>query len=223
MRLAPNELSIVDEAATKFLYGHGTKAIKGDWYRGWQPPGAAPNIFAMQDEVGHVDIRRRWAPAFKMTALLRLEGSMQSCLDKIWSQLEKNARDGQVVDMCHWTNALAWDIIGELCYGEPLGVLEDTDAMDVRKLMFGNFVTSAILGHVWGQLAWVDNPITRLIGVKNPVVKFFEWSSAKVSEHEKFKDTGGPQALADLFLAYVDAEGKPASHLQVVDAVTATM
>lgn len=223
VRLAPNELSVVDESAMKTLYGHGTSAIKGDWYKTWQPPGAAPNIFATQDEQVHAVVRRRMAPAFKMTALLRLEGSMQDCLDRLWQRLHKSASEGKPIDACYYTDGLAWDIIGQLCYGEPLGFVEGADGRNIQNIIFGNFVSSAILGHVYGGLIWMKNPIFRLFGTKNTIIGFFQWSSGKVREHEVNIGTGGQQDMTDHFLAYVDSEGKPATHLEVVDSAIATM
>jgi hypothetical protein len=224
VRLAPNELSIVDESAMRALYGHGATAVKGNWYRAFQPAQAEPNALATQDREIHAKIRRRLAPAFKMTAVLRLEDSMQGCLDKIMQQLDELASRGAMIDMCYWTNALAWDVIGQLCYGEPLGPPNGADGINIRDILSDLLVVSAILGHVWGQLAWVENPLTRFLGVKNPVAQFFEWSSVKVHQHEQDDRSGiAQQDLVDHFLAYVDPQGKPATHLDAVDGAFSTM
>ncbi|KAH0342992.1 cytochrome P450, partial [Aureobasidium melanogenum] len=173
----------------KALFGHNTAAIKSKWYSAFQSPRGAPNILATQDTKVHAGIRRRFAPAFKMTVLLRQEDSMQKYLDKLWQSLEKPASDGTIIDMCHYTETVTWDII--------------------------------VLGHVWGQIAWVDNPVTRFIGMKNPIQESFEWASLKVRQHEEVDRSNIEPDTVDYFLAYKDAQGKPATHLEVVEGAFA--
>ncbi|KAI5199054.1 cytochrome P450 [Aureobasidium subglaciale] len=221
VRLAPNELSVVDEEAMRALYGHGTTAIKGSWYSGFQPPQAAPNILATQDPKVHASVRRRIAPAFKMTAVLRLESSMQDCLDVLWQRLGDSASEGVAVDMCHAIDTLTWDIMGQLCYGEPLGSIVGAEKMNLQGILNSLMMVSTILGLIWGQLFWVDNAVTRILGIKNPIEDFFNWSSAKVQEHEDADRSNAQPDMVDHFLAYRDSEGNPPSHLQVVDGAFA--
>lgn len=221
VRLAPNELSVVDESAMKALFGHNTAAIKSKWYSAFQSPQGAPNILATQDPKVHAGIRRRFAPAFKMTVLLRQEDSMQKYLDKLWKSLEKPASDGTVIDMCHYTETVTWDIIGQLCFGQPLGAIVGPNALDLANILNKLLKMSTVLGHVWGQIAWVDNPVTRFIGMKNPIQESFEWASRVVRQHEESDRSNIEPDTVDYFLAYKDAQGKPATHLEVVEGAFA--
>ncbi|KAI4728001.1 cytochrome P450 [Aureobasidium sp. EXF-10728] len=221
VRLAPNELSVVDESAMKALYGHNTAAIKSKWYSAFQSPEGAPNQLATQDPKVHAGIRRRFAPAFKMTVLLRQEDAMQTCLDKLWQSLEKPALEGTVIDMCRYTETVTWDVIGQLCYGEPLGSIAGAEGMDLQGILNSLLTASTIFGHVWGQLAWLNNPITRLLGVKNPIQESFEWSSMKVRQHAEADRSGVEPDMVDYFLSYKDAQGKPTTHLEVVEGAFA--
>ncbi|CAD0108927.1 unnamed protein product [Aureobasidium uvarum] len=205
----------------KALYGHNTAAIKSKWYSAFQSPEGAPNQLATQDPKVHAGIRRRFAPAFKMTVLLRQEGAMQNCLDKLWQSLEKPALDGTVIDMCHYTETVTWDIIGQLCYGEPLGSIAGAEGMNLQGILNSLLTASTIFGHVWGQLFWLDNPLTRLLGVKNPVQESFEWSSMKVRQHVEADRSGVEPDMVDYFLSYKDAQGKPTTHLEVVEGAFA--
>lgn len=58
VRVAPDELSVVDEQAMKRLYGHGTKVLKTSWYSTWQPHNSAPGIFQTQDKAEHSFLRK---------------------------------------------------------------------------------------------------------------------------------------------------------------------
>lgn len=221
VRLAPNELSVVDESAMKALYGHNTAAIKSKWYSAFQSPKAAPNQLATQDPIVHAAIRRRFAPAFKMTVLLRLEDSMQTCLDKLWQSLEKPALEGTIIDMCHYTETVTWDIIGQLCYGEPLGFIAGPEGTNLQGILNQLLTASTILGHVWGQLIWVDNPFTRLLGIKNPVQDAVDWSARKVREHQEGDREDVEPDMVDYFLSYKDAQRTPITHLEVVEGAFA--
>ncbi|KAK6007585.1 hypothetical protein QM012_004399 [Aureobasidium pullulans] len=205
----------------KALYGHSTTAIKTKWYSAFQSPQGAPNILATQDPKIHVAIRRRFAPAFKMTVLLRQEDSMQTYLDKLWKSLEKPASDGRIIDMCHYTETVTWDIIGQLSFGEPLGEIAGPKGLDLVSILNKLLVMSTILGHVWGQIAWVDNPVTRFIGIKNPLQEAFEWASLKVRQHEEADRSGIESDMVDYLLSYKDPQGNPATHLEVVEGAFA--
>ena len=221
VRLAPNELSVVDESAMKALYGHNTTAIKSKWYTTFQSPQGAPNQLATRNPEVHAAIRRRFAPAFKMTVMLRQEGSMQTCLDKLWQSLEKPASEGKAIDMCLFTENVTSDVIGQLCFGETLGSIAGADGMDLQGILNRVLTMSTILGHIWGQVAWVDNPVIRLIGVKNPLQESFEWASLKVRQHEEADRSGIEPDMVDYFLAYKDSQGKPTTHLEVVEGAFA--
>ena len=58
VRVAPNELSIVDEKALKLLYGHGTKVLKTSWYSTWQGRDEASGIFQTQNKTEHSFLRK---------------------------------------------------------------------------------------------------------------------------------------------------------------------
>ena len=223
VRLAPDELSIVDESAMKTLFGHGTTSIKGDWYRAWQAPDSAPNIFATQDLKAHDGNRRRIAPAYKMTSILKLEKYMQLCFDNLWQKLRGQAEQEKAVDMCHWTNALAFDVIGELCYGEPLGLIDGKNTMDIHHTLYTNHIVSNVLGHVWGQLMWVANPLTRLLKVENPFMLVVDWSSKKVFEHLEKEDSDNHRDMMDYFIEYRDSKGNKPSHDDIADNSLASM
>lgn len=221
VRLAPNELSNVDESAMKALFGHNTAAIKSKWYSAFQSPEGAPNILATQDPKVHAAIRRRFAPAFKMTVLLRQEDSMQACLDKLWQSLQNPASEGTIIDMCHYTETVTWDIIGQLCFGESLGALVGPQNLDLANILNTLLMISTVLGHVWGQIAWVANPVTRLIGMENPIQKSFDWASLKVRQHKEADRSNIEPDMVDYLLGYRDSQGKPATHLEVVEGTFA--
>lgn len=185
VRIAPNELSVVDAHATKQLYGHGHNTQKTTWYQTWEVASSAPGLFSTQDKRLHAHLRKRVSGAYSMSAILKFEKYIQDCLDLMLCQLKKHAEAGNTVNMSEWTNALAFDIVGELAYGAPLGHLQtETDVMGLRKAIFGGFFMMANFGHLPGQSKFLTNSwansLMSVMGIENPLIEFRQWSTEKV-------------------------------------------
>ncbi|KAH0840426.1 pisatin demethylase [Fonsecaea pedrosoi] len=221
VRVAPNELSIVDENAMKLLYGHGHNSTKTAWYQVWEMPDVAPGLFATQDKNIHSFLRKRVSSAYSMTSILRYEPYIQGMLNLLFSKLAAHSRAGRSVNMSDFTNALAFDVVGELAYSEPMGHLEtETDVMDLRKIIFNGFFVMGNLGHAWGQMIWFNNPIMRLAMKLKPQVQSFDafqqWSAMRVKERlDNLGDTKRYDMLTH-FVGMKGADGGSASFGEVL-------
>jgi cytochrome P450 len=223
VRIAPNELAIVDESAMKALYGHGTKALKTKWYSVWDVPDTAPQLFSELDKTNHAFLRKRLSNAYSMSSIMKYETYVQGCLDLLWSRLSRRA-DGSstVVNMSHWTNALAFDVIGELGYGEPLGHVK-ADAADVGNLrgtILGAFTTLSILGHIPGQLFWINNALidgvlTWLSGPSG-FSRFRTWSVERIQKRLDNVDSVQRDDLLSHFCRMKKDNGEPAAFGEVL-------
>lgn len=185
VRIAPNELSIVDEHAMKNLYGHGHNADKTSWYSVWDPPNTAPQLFSELDRKNHSFLRKRVAGAYAMSSILKYEQHIQGCLDLLLWKLKDKAELGENVNMADWTNAFAFDVVGELAYGSQLGHLRtETDVSSLRSNIFNIFFTLSNLGHFPGQ-AWIlNNSLTQalmwILRVRPVFAEFAAWSRERV-------------------------------------------
>ena len=99
VRIAPNEVSIVDGPSSKRLYGHGKPAKKTTWYNTWEQPNTGPGFFATQDQKLHAGLRKRVSAAYSMTAILGYEQYIQECLDLCLSRFARMASRNELVDM----------------------------------------------------------------------------------------------------------------------------
>jgi cytochrome P450 len=221
VRIAPNELSVVDVDATKQLYGHGHNAPKTDWYATWEVPNAAPGLFAARDKKLHAFLRKRVAGAYSMSAILKYEVFIQDCLDLMLSRLEKHAEAGSTVNMANWTNAFAFDVVGELAYGEQLGHLRtETDYNGLRKAIFDGFIVMSTFGHFVGQSRLINNKfvngILQLLGVPDAFVGFQTWTARRVEE--RINNPGGNprEDMLSHFVRMKTDKGEPASFNEVL-------
>ncbi|KAF2008693.1 cytochrome P450 oxidoreductase [Aaosphaeria arxii CBS 175.79] len=128
-RVAPNLYSI--SSPDKTVYGIGSKFPKGDWYQGWKHP--SPDrwtLFPEQNMKRHAETRKRFQNLYSMSSLLSYEGYVDDCIDIFINKLKQFARSGQVVDLVHWFQCYAFDVMGEITYSERFGFLDNGDDIE---------------------------------------------------------------------------------------------
>jgi cytochrome P450 len=224
VRIAPDEVSLVDADALKALYGAGgAYAPKTDWYDTWQfQPDQSPGVFQTTDRHVHSFLRKRVAAPYSMTGVLKYEALVQKCLDELWAQLATRAAGGgeYIADMAKWTNALAFDVVGELAFGEWLGHLAAgaADVDDLRGNILKGFIVASSLGHVPGQSSLVTNRyvtgLGRLLGATPPMDKFNDWSLKRIRARlEEIADGSGVSRddMLAHFCRMKTTDGKPVS------------
>lgn len=229
VRIAPGELSIVDEHGMRELYGHGKDAPKTFWYNTWEVPNSAPGVFATQNKKLHAFLRKRVSGAYSMSAILKFEQYIQSCLDLMMIRLKSHADKGDIVDMSNWTNALAFDVVGELGYGSKLGHLDtETDVMNLRKNIYSGFQIMASLGHIPFQSRLLQNPVVaglqKVLGQGGAFNDFQIWSINKVQSRIDSLEKGAEKEpekevrhdMLSHFCRMKAADGSPATFGEVL-------
>ena len=56
-----------------------------------------------------------------MSSLVHYESLVDSCADIFLSRLDEFARNGQSLNLAHWLQCYAFDVIGNLTFGERFG------------------------------------------------------------------------------------------------------
>ncbi|KAF1998245.1 cytochrome P450 [Amniculicola lignicola CBS 123094] len=151
VRIAPDHLSFNTAQAWKDIYGTrlGKKQMQKDeeWFVDHKEP---VNIIKSND-ADHARIRKLVSYAFSDTALREQESlltSHTSHLVQKFKSLIKGPEKGRV-NMMDYYNFLTFDVIGDLCLGEPFGAIESGEYHDWivqifqglkfwRVLRFGN-------------------------------------------------------------------------------------
>ncbi|KAM3418564.1 hypothetical protein BST61_g4541 [Cercospora zeina] len=108
VRVQPDHVSIADPEAIPIVYGHGTGFLKAQYYD------------AFRKTVSHT---------FSAKSVGQFEQYIHHNLDllaKRWDELNEKTGRGQYTefDALHWFNYVAFDIIGDLAFGAPFGMLE---------------------------------------------------------------------------------------------------
>lgn len=139
VRIAPNHVSIADDTAIQAVYGHGNGFLKSDYYDAFVS--IRRGLFNTRDRAEHTRKRKTVAHTFSAKSIGQFEQYIHHNIELFVTQLTKlsnlqrNPRTGYAsIDALNWFNYLAFDIIGDLAFGAPFGMLEKgKDVAEVRK------------------------------------------------------------------------------------------
>ncbi|KAE8151096.1 cytochrome P450-domain-containing protein [Aspergillus avenaceus] len=138
VRIAPRHVSIADDAAIQAIYGHGNGFLKADFYDAFVS--IRRGLFNTRDRAEHTRKRKTVSHTFSMKSIGQFEQYIHSNIElfvKQWNKLAdtQSLPNGYAtIDALHWFNYLAFDIIGDLAFGAPFGMLEKgKDIAEMRK------------------------------------------------------------------------------------------
>ncbi|KAL5522614.1 hypothetical protein ACEPAG_8631 [Sanghuangporus baumii] len=142
VRLAPNQVSISDPDAIKVVYAHGNGSTKSDYYDAFVQLRA--NIFSTKSRVEHARKRKVISHVFSQQSVLGFERYIRQHVAELLEQWDKlreggqkglsgtegeggwQGRLGRVWFNCMpWFNYWAFDIIGDLAFGSPFGMIRN--------------------------------------------------------------------------------------------------
>ncbi|KAJ0415253.1 cytochrome P450 [Aspergillus carlsbadensis] len=122
VRYGPETLSLITEEAWPKIYGHGHP----------QFPKVLPSVSNPRDIIGandedHARYRKALLPAFSTRGLQAQEPVIIGYVDKLINRLKDVAQSGAATDMVKWYNLTAFNIIGDLTFGESFGGLDNSE------------------------------------------------------------------------------------------------
>ncbi|KAI9871700.1 MAG: hypothetical protein M1830_002597 [Pleopsidium flavum] len=138
VRIQPDHVSVADPDAIPIIYGHGNGFLKSQYYDAFVS--IERGLFNTRDRAEHSRKRKTISHTFSTKSIGQFEQYMHHNLEmlvKQWDRLSANAPKDKGAyaqfDSLHWFNYLAFDIIGDLAFGAPFGMLEKgKDIAEVR-------------------------------------------------------------------------------------------
>jgi benzoate 4-monooxygenase len=137
VRIQPDHVSIADADAIQAIYGHGNGFLKSTYYDVFVS--IHRGLFNTRDRAEHTRKRKTVSHTFSTKSIGQFETYMHNNLSTFvrqWDRLSDTAPHGGYakIDSLHWFNYLAFDIIGDLAFGAPFGMLEKgKDIAEIRK------------------------------------------------------------------------------------------
>ncbi|KAF2096938.1 putative P450 monooxygenase [Rhizodiscina lignyota] len=136
VRIQPHHISIADDKAIPIIYGHGNGFLKSEYYDAFVS--IRRGLFNTRDRAEHTRKRKTVSHTFSAKSIGQFEQYMHANLEQLvtqWDRLSSTAPHNSYAKMdgLHWFNYLAFDIIGDLAFGAPFGMLEKgKDIAEVR-------------------------------------------------------------------------------------------
>lgn len=139
VRIAPNHVSIASDSAITEVYGHGNGFLKSSFYDAFVS--IHHGMFNVRDRAQHSRKRKIVSNTFSAKSIGQFEPYMHSNLElfvKKWDEMAGNATFGGKpgfvkMDVLNWFNYLAFDVIGDLAFGAPFGMIEKgADIAEIR-------------------------------------------------------------------------------------------
>lgn len=149
VRVAPDELSFIDDDAWKVIYGtrtgHGQKAKDYRFY----PPTAGKGASIIQsNDQDHSRFRRLLSHAFSDSSLRSQEPIIKGYVDLLIQRLHENSTpaeekgmtnsEAKPLNLVAWYNFATFDIIGDLAFGEPFDCLKNSDYHAWVQMIFSS-------------------------------------------------------------------------------------
>ena len=208
VRLGPNSVSINTATALKDIYGFKANVKKSNFYSVFPATKAAFSTHTAIDKAVHARKRRVLSQAFSDSAMRAMEVHILDNIES-WCRYLGNNQEGNKIDvndsmngyggsnpvydskgwsapknMGDWTNYLSFDVLGDLCFGKPFGVME----RDENRFLLDLIPTAAYFHYVNGQM-----PMIKQLGldawffgkIKKKRERYMAYSKQQMAERAK--------------------------------------
>jgi cytochrome P450 len=143
------------------------------------------------DDETHAYMRRIFAHAFSERALREQENIFAKHIDTLVAKLHQEAKKpNAAVDMVRWLNFTTFDIMGDLTFGESLGMLNNSDYIPWVSTLFAA-MKAATIARALQELPGMRSILPFLIP-KSLVAKreaHFQFSGQRVTRRLDMKTT----------------------------------
>ncbi|KAL1627451.1 hypothetical protein SLS54_002376 [Diplodia seriata] len=141
VRVSPNELSFCDGDAWKDIYGYGSKgSLPRDLRTTPRGNDGEPSLILTLDNDEHRQLRNVFTPAFSQRALKEQEPLLLKYIALFADKVRERAAASptSAVDISQFFNFATFDIMSDLAFGDPMGLLARAQYTDwVRNTFAG--------------------------------------------------------------------------------------
>ncbi|KAK4122703.1 cytochrome P450 [Parathielavia appendiculata] len=151
VRYGVNRFSIADPQAASIIYGPASKFTKSSWYQTWGTPSShAWSLFSDQDAKRHASNRRQYQNTYSMSSLVHYESYVDECAHLFCQRLSEMVAGtdwSRPLDMGHWLQCYAFDVIGMITYSKRIGFLDfGEDVGDVMRNLGDHLAYASVVG-----------------------------------------------------------------------------
>ncbi|KAJ5595002.1 Cytochrome P450 [Penicillium hispanicum] len=178
VRIGFNHISLADERALNVVYGHGNGFLKDHYYEAFIAK--TPGMFNVRDRAEHTRKRKIISHAFSPRSVAEFEPHMAANLQRWVTQLDRIAAsrapqgDGDGLaryNAMPWFSYLAFDIIGDLAFGSPFGMVNKGKDETEVQLVPGGPVSYAPAVEVLNRRGEVSSTLGLLPALR-PIARY---------------------------------------------------
>ncbi|KAB8067762.1 cytochrome P450 [Aspergillus leporis] len=203
VRVAPDRLAVDGSVAWEDAFGHKGNTRpefprQPDFYRAGVE---RENLFTA-DKAGHRRQRRLLSHAFSEAALYDQQPIITKWVDLLIQRFHEHANAKREFDVVQWYYFVAFDIIGDLTFGESFGCLQNSDMHPFVSLSVDNIRADAFM-RFFLFYRRVFNPLISLISKSRIVQRRFQFMHQVEMKTRKRLDMGSqPDGRKD-FMTYL--------------------
>jgi cytochrome P450 len=153
-----------------------------------------------------------------MSTILSHESEIQDLAREMWQHLDKLANQGTPVGLHHWASFFAFDVVTQLCTGNPVGFIHHgEDVMGIIESISQGFWQMANAGYLPGQTWWFRNTVSQMLSklwrCGNPFSfdAFTKWTLSTVQGRMTEKaDEERQRDLLDHYFSMKEVDGSQA-------------
>jgi cytochrome P450 len=127
-----------------------------------------------------------------MTSLVSYEAYVNECSDIFSERLEEMARRGGQVDLGHWLQCYAFDVIGQITYGRRIGFLDKGDDIQGVMRVIETQLAYGSLGGIYPQFHSVVFAVMNFLAGKKGAGREYvvRLSQARIAEEQEKRKLG---------------------------------
>ncbi|KAJ5511121.1 Cytochrome P450 E-class group I, partial [Penicillium expansum] len=217
---------------TNLLFG-----IETDWYQIWNSSGKIANTaFSEIDVSEHSRKRKQVAKAYAMTSILKMEEYIQGVVDQsreTFAECVAQASKGEaVLDMALYTQAFAFDVLGEIGFGRSFDLLKTRGQGPSKSIVEAidlSFLVLANSGYLPGKLRWLkSNAIKAICKLANIDLSKLQqlFKVTLYADEIVMKRKQEKASRTDLLQQFIDSktgDGKPLEHPELLGEVVSLL
>ncbi|KAL1620763.1 hypothetical protein SLS56_009533 [Neofusicoccum ribis] len=139
VRIGPDKLSYISAEAWRDIYAPASGARRSNPKDRTHYVEEKYGILAVRDDAAHARLRRIFAPAFADRSIRRQEPMVARYADRLVAAVRRDAEAaaGGELDLCKLWTCATFDVMGQLTFGEPLGLLDRSEYTPWVTMVFG--------------------------------------------------------------------------------------
>lgn len=207
VRIAPNEVQIMDAKALDTVYGLKPQFLKTEFYNSFTPNiGGRPDSFSERDEKIHDIVNKKIVSLFAIGSVLEYQPCVDRVVDVFCDCMDEFVSSGVTFDLSIWFRKYTFDAIGELFYGKEGGfgfLRDDKDVNGWMEMLDGMVPIVSSMGYIpWGmKVPYLMSHVALFPDVRKGLAnaeKVKEQSVAVVKERREALTTGKATSRNDV-------------------------